>query len=335
MNQQHWRSRAFRRAALAASGVALLLTVAACSSGGGATGGDTAGGSTEAASTYPEKDINFIVQAAAGGASDLSSRALASELEGILGKSIVVENRPGASGTVAFEYVRDQPADGYTIGFSPVEISMVQYLGFDITPDEFDFLGQIMFSPGVIAVPASSDIKNLDDLVTGSKERTLTVANSGAGSIWEAATLALADETGADLQPVPFDGGGPAVAAALGSQVDAVVAGAGETVGANNDGTLRVLALFNDKEHDLLKGVPTAKSLGYDLQFGGWGGIYAPKGLPGDVKTVLADAIAKAAESDGFAKAITPSGAIPTYKSPDEFVKFIDSESKRFGDLLG
>lgn len=330
MNQQQWRSRA----ALAASGAALLLGVAACSPTG-TTGGSTGGDPSATASNYPENDITFIVQAAAGGGSDLSSRALAAEMEGILGTSIVVENRPGASGTVAFEYVRGQEPDGYTIGFAPVEIAMVQYLGFDITPDEFDFLGQIMFSPGVIAVPASSEIQTLDDLIEASKARPLTVANSGAGSIWEAATLGLADATGADLQPVPFDGGAPAVAAALGSQVDAVVAGAGETVGASNDGTLRVLALFNDEEHPLLEGVPTAQSEGYDLQFGGWGGIYAPKGLPDGVRTALADAVAEAAQSDGFTNAITPSGALPTYKSPEEFIDYIDSESARFSTLLG
>jgi tripartite-type tricarboxylate transporter receptor subunit TctC len=339
VNQQQWRSRALSRAALAASGAALLLGVTACGSGGsggsGSTGGETGGEASESASSFPENDITFIVQAAAGGGSDLSSRALASEMEGLLDTSIVVENRPGASGTVAFEYVRDQEPDGYTIGFSPVEIAMVQHLGFDITPAEFDFLGQIMFSPGVIAVPSSSEIETLDDLIEASKERPLTVANSGAGSIWEAATLGLADETGADLQPVPFDGGAPAVAAALGAQVDAVVAGAGETVGAHNDGSLRVLALFNDEEHPLLEGVPTAESEGYDLMFGGWGGVYAPSGLPDDVRETLAAAVEEAAGSDGFADAITPSGALPTYKSPDEFVEFIDSESERFGTLLG
>lgn len=286
-------------------------------------------------SAYPEKDINFIVQAAAGGASDLSSRALAAEMEPILGKSIIVENRPGASGSTAMQYVANAEPDGYTIGFSPVEISFLQYLGFDVDPADYDFLGQIMFSPGVIAVPASSPYKTLEEFIDASKDKPLTVANSGAGSIWEAATIALAEESGAKLTPVPFDGGAPAVGAALGEQVDAVVAGAGETVGAQNDGTLRVLALFNDEEHPLLDGVPTAGSAGYDLLFGGWGGVYAPKDLPDDVKSILEKAIAEAAQSDSFADTITPSGALVDYKTAEEFTAYIESESKRFSTLLG
>lgn len=317
--------RAFTVTATAAF---LVAGLAACSSDGatGAGGGDAA--------AYPEGDINFIVQAAAGGGSDLSSRALAAELEGILDTSIVVENRPGASGSTAMQYVAGQEADGYTIGFAPVEVAMLEHLGFDVLPENYDFLGQIMFSPGVIAVPADSPYETLDDLVEASKDEAVTVANAGAGSIWEAATLGLADESGAQLTPVPFDGGAPAVAAALGNQVDAVVAGAGETVQAYSDGTLKVLALFNDEEHPMLEGVPTAESEGYDLMFGGWGGIYAPAGLPDDVKQTLSDAIAQAAESEGFADAITPSGALVTYKSPEDFTAFVESESERFSGLL-
>lgn len=325
---QSTRNSVVQRAfTVTATAVLAVGGLAACSAGG-------ASSAEGEGSSFPDGDINFIVQAAAGGGSDLSSRALSAELEGILGTSIVVENRPGASGSTAMQYVADQEADGYTIGFAPVEVSMLEHLGFDVLPENYDFLGQVMFSPGVIAVPADSPYDSLDDLIEASEDAPLTVANAGAGSIWEAATLGLAEETGAQLTPVPFDGGAPAVAAALGNQVDAVVAGAGETVQASTDGTLKVLALFNDEEHPMLEGVPTAESEGYDLQFGGWGGIYAPAGLPDDVKKTLTDAIAEAAESDGFVDAITPSGALPTYKTPEDFTAFVESESDRFEGLL-
>ncbi|RUR01943.1 tripartite tricarboxylate transporter substrate binding protein [Labedella endophytica] len=321
------RNNVVRALTVTATAALVIAGLGACSSDADGGGGD--------ASSFPEGDINFIVQAAAGGGSDLTSRALSAELEGILGTSIVVENRPGASGSTAMQYVADQEADGYTIGFAPVEVSMLEHLGFDVLPENYDFLGQVMFSPGVIAVPADSPYDSLDDLVEASQDEAITVANAGAGSIWEAATLGLAEESGADLTPVPFDGGAPAVAAALGGQVDAVVAGAGETVQANADGTLKILALFNDEVHPMLEDVPTAESEGYDLMFGGWGGIYAPTGLPDDVKQALSDAIAEAAESDSFSDAITPSGALPTYKTPEEFTSFVESESERFAGLLG
>jgi tripartite-type tricarboxylate transporter receptor subunit TctC len=319
-----------RTLAIAVSAGIAVAGLSACSAPAASPESSSAAEET----SFPEKDLNFIVQAAAGGGSDLSSRALAAQLEEILGVSIVVENRPGASGSTAMQYVAGSEPDGYTIGFVPVEIAMLEHLGFDVQPDDYDFLGQIMFSPGVIAVPADSPYETLEDLVDASKDKAITVSNSGAGSVWEAATLALADESGADLTPVPFDGGAPAVAAALGSQVDAVVAGAGETAQAHADGTLRVLALFNDEEHAMLEGVPTAESEGFDVMFGGWGGVYAPAGLPDDVKKVLTDAIEEGAQSDGFADTITPSGALTVYKTPEEFTDFVNSESERFSTLL-
>ncbi|MBG6239784.1 tripartite-type tricarboxylate transporter receptor subunit TctC [Mycetocola sp. CAN_C7] len=331
MSSQLVRNTVVRRTlAIAVSAGIAVAGLSACSS----PAAPTDSGENASETSFPEKDINFIVQAAAGGGSDLSSRALAAELEESLGVSIVVENRPGASGSTAMQYVAGANADGYTIGFVPVEISMLEHLGFDVQPDDYDFLGQIMFSPGVIAVPADSPYETLDDLIDASKDEAITVANSGAGSVWEAATLALADDADADLTPVPFDGGAPAVAAALGSQVDAVVAGAGETAQAHADGTLRVLALFNDEEHPMLEDVPTAESEGYDVLFGGWGGVYAPAGLPDDVKKVLTDAIEEGAQSDSFADTITPSGALTVYKTPDEFTEFVNSESDRFSTLL-
>src|SRR5688500_48365 len=112
-------TRSTLRAGVAALAIgALALT--GCAGGGEASGGDAA--------TYPQDDITLIVQAAAGGGSDLSARALATELEPILGVSIVVENRPGASGSTAMQYVADQDPDGQTIGFVPVEVAMLKHL---------------------------------------------------------------------------------------------------------------------------------------------------------------------------------------------------------------
>jgi tripartite-type tricarboxylate transporter receptor subunit TctC len=301
------------------------LALSACSGGSPATG---------SASEYPEKDINFIVQAAAGGGSDLSSRALASELEDILGTSIVVENRPGASGSTAMQYVAGQKPDGYTIGFVPVEIAMLQHLDFDVDPADFDFLGQIMLGPGVLSVPADSPYQDFDAFVEAAKSKTMSVANSGAGSIWEAAAFGVAKATGAQVKSVPFDGGAPAVAAAIGGQVDAVVGGAPEAAGPAKEGQLRPLAVLHSERHPELPDVPTAGELGHDIEFGGWGGIYAPKELPDEVHQTLADAIKEAANSEGFIKTISAAGALPVYKTPQEFTDFIQAEHERFGPLL-
>lgn len=305
------------------------LTLAACSDAG-----DTPGGGADG-SAFPEGDISFIVQAAAGGGSDLSSRALVVELEPILGVSIIVENRPGASGSTAMQYVADQDPDGYTIGFVPVEISMLGHMNFDVDPANYDFLGQIMLGPGVLSVPIDSPYQTLAEFVEAAQTQEMSVGNSGAGSIWEAAALGLAADTGAQLTSVPFDGGAPAVAAVIGGQVDAAVGGAGETSAAYAEGQLRPLAIFHSERHPLMEDVPTAAEAGYDLEFGGWGGIYAPAGLPDDVRETLESAIEEAASSDGFIETISASGSLPVYKSAAEFTDFVNSEYERFGGIIG
>jgi tripartite-type tricarboxylate transporter receptor subunit TctC len=315
---------ATRTVALTAALAAAGLTLTACSGG---DGGDA---------DFPSDDLTLIVQADAGGGSDLTSRALATELEPVLGQSIVVENRPGASGSTAMQYVADQDADGYTIGFVPVEIAMLGHEGFDVDPADYDFLGQIMLAPGVLVVPADSPYDTLEEFVAAAQDAPLSVANSGAGSIWEVAALGLAEDTGAQINPVPFDGGAPAIAAAIGGQVDGAVGGAGEVSAAAAEGQVKPLVVFPDARHPDLPDVPTAAEAGFeDLEFGGWGGIYAPAGLPDDVRSTLESAIAEASTSDGFVDTVTKAGNLVVNKSADEFTAFVDAEYERFGTLLG
>ncbi|WP_104088659.1 tripartite tricarboxylate transporter substrate binding protein [Cryobacterium sp. N19] len=304
---------------------AAALTLAGCASSDNAS---------DDVAAYPEGDITFIVQAAAGGGSDLTSRALAAGLEKELGVSVIVENRPGASGSTAMQYMADADPDGYTIGFVPVEISMLGHQGFDIDPANYDFLGQIMLAPGVISVPNDSPFETLDDLVEAAQSGAVNMANSGPGSIWEAAELGLAELTGAQIVPVPFDGGAPAVAAVMGNQVDGAVGGTAETAAAHNGGQLRALAVLHDERHPLMPDVPTATELGYDLEFGGWGGVYAPAGLPDEVREALETVIASSAQSDTFVDTITTGGSLAVYKSADDFTTFVADEYTRFSTLL-
>lgn len=324
-------TRTARRAGIGALVIG-VLALSACS--GGAADGEGQGAG-ETASAYPEDDITLIVQAAAGGGSDLSSRALAAELEPILGVSVIVENRPGASGSTAMQYVADQEPDGYTIGFVPVEVAMLGHMNFDVDPANYDFLGQIMLGPGVLSVPVDSPYQTLEDFVEAAKTQEMAVGNSGAGSIWEAAATGLAAETDAQLTSVPFDGEAPAIAAVAGGQVDAAVGGAASTSAAYAEKQVRPLAIFHSERHPKMPDVPTAAEAGYDLEFGGWGGIYAPAGLPDDVRSTLESAIEEAANSEGFIEAINATGSLPVYRSAEEFTEFVNAEYERFGQLLG
>jgi tripartite-type tricarboxylate transporter receptor subunit TctC len=322
------RKRITRAAAAIAALAATALVLSACTKVEENT-------SEEAASTFPENDIRLIIQANPGGGSDLSSRALATELEKILGVSVIPENMPGAAGALAMEYVGAQDADGYVIGFAPVEIAMLNTTqGANVQPDDFDLLGQIMLAPGVITVGANSGIETLEDLVAQAESGAVTVANSGAGSIWEAATIGLGDATGAEFTPVPYDGGATAVAAAASGETVAAVSGLGEAL-AQGD-AVRILAVMNDERHPDAEDVETVEeAIGEDVVFGGWGGIYAPKGLPDDVKEILEAAVKEAVESDSYQQFQADAGNLVVYRDSAEWTTYVDEQFTLFKDLLG
>lgn len=289
-----------------------------------------------AAEAYPTEDITLIVPYDAGGASDLAARTLAAAMEEPLGVSIVVENRSGGAGSVGLDALAAAEADGYTLGFMPAETVMLGHQGYDTDPADYDYLGQIVGVPATIAVPADSPYQTLQDLVDAAIENpdSITVANSGAGSIWQAATTQLGLETGATFRPVPFDGGAPAVTAAIGRQVDAVVAGVSETSAAHADGQLRVLAIFADEPAEALEGVETAQEQGIDVSIGGWGLLGAPAGLPDEVVETLDAAVEEAVASDEYVDVISSAGNIPVWRSAAESEEFVPAESERFGELL-
>ena len=318
------RSTRLRIAALAVVGAVAL---SGCANRGGE-------GETSSAD-YPDKDLTLVVHAGAGGGSDLTARTLAKEMEGDLGKSIVVENRTGGGGRVGLTYLGQRPADGYTIGFVPVEVAMLGHQGADIKPEQYTILGQVMNAPATLSVPADSPYKTFQEFVAAAKAApgTLTVANSGAGAIWEAATLALGEAAGVTFKPVPYDGGAPAVAAGVSGEVKAVMAGVSESSAAARDGRLRILAVFAPERVSSLPDVSTGKELGVDLVIGGWGLIGAPAGLPAEVKDRLAAAVQKAASSTTFKDVMTKAGNTPLATSPDEATAFAKTEYDRFGEI--
>lgn len=320
------RTRIVRAAAAIAALTATTLFVSACTK---VEEGE------DATSAFPEKDIRLIIQANPGGGSDLSSRALATQLEEILGVSVIAENMPGAAGALAMEYVGSQDPDGYVIGFGPVEIAMLNTTqDADVLPENYDMLGQIMLAPGVVTVGANSGIETLEDLIAQAQSGAVTVANSGAGSIWEAATLGLGEATDSTFTPVPYDGGATAVAAAASGETVAAVSGLGEAI-AQGD-AVRVLAVMNDERHPDAEDVPTVEeATGDDVIFGGWGGIYAPAGLPDDVRETLEAAIQEAVESDAYQQFQEDAGNLVVYRDSAEFTNFVGEQFTLFQDLLG
>ncbi|MGW0160852.1 Bug family tripartite tricarboxylate transporter substrate binding protein [Mycobacterium sp. NPDC003323] len=320
------RSRPMRTLITGGALAAMLFATSACAD-------RSSNGASE--ENFPSGDITLLTPTAAGGATDLTARTLGKQMEGDLGVSVIVENRPGGAGSVGMEYLAEQEPDGYTIAVLPVEVSMLGHQGYSIDPAAYEFLGQVNSQPGTIAVPADSPYTTLTELIDAAKAApgSITVSNAGPGSIWEAGALELGRVAGVEFSGVPFDGGAPAVSAAIGKQVDAVVAGIGETAPAHDDGRLRVLAVFTDEPAPALPDVPTAKSLGLDVVIGSWAVIAAPAGLPDNVATRLEESIEKAAAAEEYTELIESGGNIPLYRSAEETSTFVTNESDRFADL--
>ncbi len=323
--------RAGRRALLGAAAAAVLVLAAGC----GADDGGGAGGGGGAAANYPNKEITLIVQAKPGGTSDLVARTVAKDVEKRLGQKIVVENKPGASGSLAMNYVASQKPDGYTIGYLPVEMAMLQYLGYDnVKPERFSLIAQANSVPAAITVNADSPYKTLQEFLAAAKSKQFSVGNAGPGSIWHAASAALAESAGVTFRPVPFDGGAPAVVALLGGKIDAASVGVPEVLSGVKSGKLRALAVLADERNQQLPNVPTAKEAGTDTVITAWGGFGAPKGTPQPVVDKLAAAFKTAISSPAFKQAMESQGVQALYRDPQAFTTFAGEQSKQFSQIV-
>jgi len=286
--------------------------------------------SNKEAPKYPTKQINLIIQAAPGGLSDTVARAVAAELQKNLGVPVVCTNKPGASGAVAMSYVQASAPDGYTIGYVPVELSMVKALGFasDIEPNAFDLLGSANISQATVTVKADAPWKTLKELIDYAKTNPgkLKVGNSGTGSIWHIAGVSLEKAAGVQFNHVPFDGAAPAIAALMGGKIDVVPVSIMEVKSGVENGQLRVLGIMGDEKSEYLPDVPTLKELGYDCNVAAWGGFAAPKGLPKEVKDVLIPAMEKAINSDSFKEIAKQRGFSVFAKNPEDFAAFANQQ---------
>ncbi len=293
--------------------------------------------STVAFAKFPEKQITLIIQAAAGGASDGVSRTIAAEAQKYLGVPIVCINKVGASGAIAMNYVAKSKPDGYTIGYVPVELSMLKALGYaNIDPRNYDLIMRANILPAAVTVRKDAPWKDINEFVEYAKAHPyeITIGTAGAGSIWHIAGAALGEKTGAKFTYVPFPGAAPSVASLMGGHIAAVTCSPGEVLSGVQGGKLRVLAVMGEHRSPLYPDVPTLKEKGIDVVVMAWGGFALPKGVPKDRYDIIAKAFKKAYDSEAFKKYCASHGIEPGYLPGDEFMKFALSQMELYTDLI-
>ncbi|MDO4632709.1 MAG: tripartite tricarboxylate transporter substrate binding protein [Eubacteriales bacterium] len=292
---------------------------------------------TAMAADFPEDTVNIICHAAAGGGSDAMARQAAQIMQDQLGWSVTVDNKTGGSGSVGMQYVMSSKADGYTIGTAPVELSMVEPLGYaEIGPDDVQLLGCAMSWPAALYVSADSEFNSLEDFVNYAKENpgTLQVANSGIGSIWHIAACVLADKAEIELAHVPYDGATGALTALLGKEIDAAIVGTAEGYSYVESGDLKCLAAFSEERSTVLPDTPTAKEQNFDVLVSCWVGFLAPKGIEEDVLNVLVDGIKTAFESEEYVSFCESRGCGSTYYGPEDFYKMVKADYDYYSELI-
>lgn len=299
---------------------------------------DGAGTAEKTGASWPAKQISIICPYSAGGAADTVSRAVAAELQNVLGVPVVVVNKTGAAGAVGIEEGKSAAADGYTVTYVPVESTFLKFLGTaEATAEDFQLFGRVMLMPASIVVRADSEWETLDDFLAYAKANPgkVTVGNPGAGSNWYMAVKALEKAADASFTHVPFDGSSAAITGLLGKNVTAVSIAPGEAA-ANiaEGGDLKVLALLSGEKSATYPDIPLAKDMGYDVSFQGWASFGVPLNTPAEVVNALEEALAKAADTDTVKDVLSTKGFDYAYLNAKEMTDFAASEQVKYEAII-
>jgi len=291
---------------------------------------------------FPSRPITMIVAFPPGGVADITARPTAYAMEKVLKQRVIIENKPGAAGATGNAYVANSKPDGYTLLMALSSISVIpeaERLQGKRPPYElaqFAPIALISADPVVLVVREESPWKSLKDFVQDAKSRPGKISYSSSGifgALHMPYTL-LEHATGITLWHVPYNGGGPAVQALLGGQVDSTVGGPAAMIGQITGKRFRPLASFGDKRLASLPDVPTLKELGIDAEYFIWAGLLAPAATPPAVQQKLRDAVRQAVQDsvlrDAMAKVATPIN----YLDGPEFQKFWDADAKKLTEAV-
>ena len=297
-------------------------------------------GQVQAQSTYPQKPVRLIVPFAPGGASDILARTLGQKLSETTGQSFVIENKPGAGGTLGAELVAKSAADGYTLLLADVAVHTIApklYPKLGYTQEQLlPVINLATFAHILITAPAST-LKSFADVLALDKAKPgrFSVASSGNGTSTHL-TIEMVNMTAAtQLAHVPYKGGGAAITDVMGGQVDMMFIGTPPAMPLIQSGKLKALAVTTTKRMSTLPQVPTVSESGLP-QFESIAaqGIFAPAGTPRDVVQKLNTEIAKIIRMPDVRAKWDQLGAEPVDNTPQQFATWLSSEALKWGKVI-
>lgn len=292
------------------------------------------------AETYPSKPIKLFVQYGAGGSTDIVSRKLASIAEKELGVPIVVENKPGATGTLAIRELMKLKPDGYTLSMIDTSATSrtphIVKVPYDAQKDFTYICKVVLYACGII-VPVEKPWNSLEEIVAHAKKNPGEVVYAVPGAL-EAGYLAMAYvgmKENLKWKRVPYKGGSEAMAAVLGGHADFFAGGSmGSNIKLIQAGKVRAVSIFSPKRFELLPEVPTLHEAGYDFAIRSGLGISAPAGLDPAKQQLLEKVFLKASQDPSFIELVNTMAMPFDRKSGKEFKRDAAIEYDELGQLL-
>jgi len=293
------------------------------------------------AQAFPSKPIRIVVPFSAGGPTDITARQIAPRMIELLGQSIVIDNRAGATGIIGAELVAKSPPDGYTLMMataSVVAINMVTYskLPYDTLRD-FQPLTPIMTTTTILVVHPSLPAKNLKELVILAKARPgqVSMASAGNGGTLHLALEMLNKQAAVNMTHVPYKGAAPAVIDVIAGQLSGMFVDLPVISPYIKAGRVKALAVASPQRSAYFPEVPTTKEAGYpNVELQNYYAMFLPARTPRDIVGKLHDAVVKSVNTPGVREKLIASGSDPLTMTPDEFSRFLRADIEMWGKVV-
>jgi tripartite-type tricarboxylate transporter receptor subunit TctC len=312
---------------IAVLAAALLLGAPAIEAQPGGTNGDPSAGSG-----WPQRPVKVVVPFPAGGNTDVQARIMSERLSAAFGQQFIVENRVGAAGAIAAEYVAHAPADGYTLFFSASPqisvVPLVQKVNYD--PDkDFVPISIVGTNPFVLGVQASLPVNDLKGFVHYVKDHQglLNFASGGKGSIGHLSAALFLARAGLVMTHIPYKGGAPAVQDLVSGQVQMYFGNASELLQHAKSGKIKLLAVSSEKRAPQLPGVPAVAEFYKGFRTITWNGFLAPAGTPKPIVDAMAREVARIVREPETVEKLQKIGVDPLGNTPAQFAAFLKSDA--------
>ena len=293
------------------------------------------------AEDYPTRPVRLIVAFTAGGTADQTARLIADKMRGTLGETVAVENKPGANGAVAAQYVAQSDPDGYTLFFTTAGAAAIapayrQDLNYDPIKD-FAAVGKAAINSPVLVVDADMKINSARELAELARDKpgTITIGITGRGAMSDLGLQLFESVAGIQLQEVPYRGATQAIADVIGGRLDGLVGDIPTVIGLVRAGKLKALATTSKERSDILPDVPTFVEEGFAGTVGdNWAGILAPAGTPAAAIAKFNAAMVAALNKPDLRTRLHEAGITPAPSSPEEFEAYLQEEIARWRTII-